>query len=88
MLSTMPGLDKPGGTEYRRATRNAVDGAARGTRSGQDCGLLQMMRDACAPRFLHDGGQEPERTSSAPGMDLMPQALRVFVIALCEGGLP
>jgi hypothetical protein len=82
MLSTMPGLDKSGGTEYRRPTRNAVDRTARRTRRAQGCGLSQMRWDACAPHFLYDGGQEPERTSSAPGTDLKPQALQVFVIAL------
>ena len=82
MPLTTPGLDKPGGTEYRRATRNDVDGAARGTLRGLDCSPLQMTQDACAPRLLRDGGQEPERASSAPGTDPMPNALPVFLIAL------
>ena len=29
-------------TEYRRPTRNAADGAARGTLSGLDCSLLPL----------------------------------------------
>ena len=82
MPLTKPGLDKPGGTEYRRPTRNAADGAARGTLKGLDRSLLQMTQEVSAPRLLGDGGQEPERASSAPGTDPMPKALRVFVIAL------
>jgi hypothetical protein len=78
----MPGLDKPGGTEYRRITRNDVDRAAHGTQRGLDCSLLQMTQDGCEPRLLRNGGQEPESPSSAPGTDPMPNALRVLLNVL------
>ena len=82
MPLTTPGLDMLGGTEYRRVTRNDVDGAARGTLRGLDCSPLQMTQDACEPHLLRHGGQEPERASSAPGTDPMPDALQVFLTAL------
>jgi hypothetical protein len=59
-----------------------VDGAARGTLRGLDCSPLRMTQDTCEPRSLRDGGQEPERASSAPGTDPMPNALQVFLTAL------
>jgi hypothetical protein len=59
-----------------------VDGAARGALREPDRSLLQMMQDACEPRLLRDGVQEPECASSAPGTDPMPNALRVFLTEL------
>ena len=59
-----------------------MDGAARGTLRGLDCSPLQMMQDACEPRLLRNGGHEPERASSAPGTDPMPNALQVFLTEL------
>jgi hypothetical protein len=82
MSLTKAGLDKPGRTEYRRAARNAVNGTARGTLEGLDRSLSQLTQDVSAPRLLDDGGQEPKRASSAPGTSPMPEALRMFVIAL------
>jgi hypothetical protein len=82
MPLTTPGLDMPGGTEYRRTTRNDVDRAARGTRRGLDCSPLQMTQDVSECRLLRASYKEPERASSAPGTDPMPSALRVFLPAL------
>jgi hypothetical protein len=84
----MSGLDKPGGTEYRRATRDGVDGAARGTPRAQHYNPLQITQEPCQPRSLRDDGHEPERTRSAPGTDPMLNTLRMCLTALCEGGLP
>jgi hypothetical protein len=88
MPLTTSGLDKPGGTEYRRASRSGVDEAAPGTLRGLDCVPLQMTQEAYVSRLLPDGGHEPERTSSAPGTDPEPSALSVFLFTLREGGLP